>query len=685
MNKTININIAGTVFNLDEEAYDLLNKYLESIKSYFSKMDKDGEIISDIESRIAENFLSKLSDKNNSISLLDVQNIIKIMGTLDDFKEIYDDENKEEETFSSNGKDPKKLHRNISDKVIAGVASGIGNYFKVDPIIIRIIFLASLFAGGFGFFAYIICWIGIPAKDGSEHLLNKRFYRDKDDKVIGGIAMGISNYFGMDVSIIRILFLISIFFGGSGLIVYFILWFITPEAKKVGEKMSMAGYSFNLENIEKFINKKINPKDKEENIFIKIILFPFRLIGPLLNGFIKLIVPIIRILMSFILFVFSVAIIVLTVFFALNQLEIIDHIPDLFLPIIIINSGIGFQLDGMNLAVIFNEIPFAIICSIYLNLFLTLTLIIMMITKFLFNRQLTKLSTSITIFFIWLFTTLFNLIAIPVMAERWHDDGLIDEWLETGVIESSKYDAQTYTKTFDIKDFEGVKISIPANVVIKESDKFSVTIDATEREFEYLVVETSQEGDVLKIYSEKTRWRLKDWNNSDKTSIVIELPSINTLETSGASNTDIEFSSIEDLTLVLRGASDLDIYSDISKLNAKISGASDVDINGNIVDSNFKISGASRVDIDGKGESLVIRVSGASRFDGREFTVNTISLIASGASTSHIYSVDRISVDASSASKVYHYGTGSIDDFDLSSAASFKSVNKKLHKHQEKN
>ena len=304
-----------------------------------------------------------------------------------------------------------------------------------------------------------------------------------------------------------------------------------------------------------------------------------------------------------------------------------------------------------------------------------------MITKFLFNRQLTKLSTSITIFFVWLFTTLFNLIALPVMAERWHDDGLIDEWLETGVIESSKYDAQTYPKTFYIKDFEGVKISIPANVVIKESDKFSITIDATEREFKHLVVETSQEGDVLKIYSKSTKWRWNYRNDSYKTSIVIELPSINTLETSSASNTDIEFSSIEDLTLVLRGASDLDIYSDISKLNAKISGASDVDINGNIVDSNFKISGASDVDIDGKGESLVIRVSGASRFDGREFVLNSISLISSGASTSHIYSVDRISVDASSASKVYHYGTGSIDDLDLSSAASFKSVPQKIHEH----
>ena len=680
MNKTFNINIGGTVFNVDEDAYELLHKYLESIKLYFSKIDKDGEIIFDIESRIAENFLSKLSNKNISISLSDVKNVIKIMGTLDDFKEIYDDESKEEETFFSNGKDSKRLNRDTSDKVIAGVASGISNYFQVDPIIIRIIFLASLFVGGFGFFAYIICWIGIPAKDGSDQTITKRYYRDIDDKVIGGVAMGIAKYLSVDVSIIRILFIVSIFFGGFGIIVYFILWFITPEARTVGEKMSMTGYAVTLENVEKFIKEKINPENKEENIFMKIILFPFRLIGPLLNGFIKLIVPIIRILLSFILFGFSVAIIVLTVFFALNQLEIIDHIPAYIIGRI---QDIDFQLDGINLAVIFNEIPFAIICTIYLNLFLTLTLIIMMITKFLFNRQLTKLSISITIFFVWLFTTLFNLIALPVMAERWHDDGLVDEWLETGVIENYKY-AQTYTKTFDIKDFESVTIRIPANVVIKESDKFSVTIDATAREFKYLEVEKSSD-DVLKIYSKRTKWRWKDWKDSDKTSIVIELPSINTLETSSASNTDVEFSSIEELTLVLSGASDLDINSDISKLNAKTSGASDLDINGNVVDSNFKITGASRVDIEGKGESLVIRISGASKFDGREFVSNSISLIASGASTSHIYSVDRISVDASSASKVYHYGTGSIDDFDLSSAASFKTIDKKLHKHQENN
>ena len=82
--------------------------------------------------------------------------------------------------------------------------------------------------------------------------------------------MGVANYFSVDVSIVRILFLISIFFGGFGVLIYFILWFITPEATTVGEKMSMKGYSVTLENIEKYVEEKINPEDKEENILMKI-------------------------------------------------------------------------------------------------------------------------------------------------------------------------------------------------------------------------------------------------------------------------------------------------------------------------------------------------------------------------------------------------------------------------------
>ena len=663
MNKTININISGTVFNVDEDAYDLLYKYLESIKKYFSKIDSDGEIVADIESRITENFLSSISSQNNSISISDVKNVIKVMGTLDDFKEIYEDVDKEEESNTSEEKKTKRLFRNIHDKVIGGVASGISNYFKIDPLITRIIFITMAFFGGFGLLAYIICWIGIPAGNDSESIIRKRYYRDSDEKVLGGVAMGVANYFSIDVSLVRILFLISIFFGGFGVLIYFILWFITPEATTVGEKMSMKGYSVTLENIEKYVEEKINPEDKEENILMKIILFPFRIAGPILNGFIKLVAPFIKIALSIILFSFSVAIIFIIVLLALNQFELLDQVSaDIRVNLLV--------LDGVNLGAIINEIPTAIMSSLYLNLFLTLILMIMMITKFLFNRQMFGLPGSIVVFFVWLINTSFNGIALPVLIEKWEKDGVVDEWIESGVLDG--YDNyQTYTKSFEIKDFEGLRVSIPANIVIRESDTYLVKIDATEREFENLVVEKTS-GDILRIYSERDRWRWNEWKNENKTSIVIEMPNINILQASAASNTDIEFSSIEDLTIRLSGASDLDLNSDVSNLIANISGASDVDIDGKVKSSNFKISGASDVDIEGKGENLVLRASGASTFDGRDFNVGTITLIVSGASTANVNSIDKLNVDASSASSVYHYGTGSIDDFDISSAASFK-------------
>jgi phage shock protein PspC (stress-responsive transcriptional regulator) len=662
MKKTININISGTVFNVDEDAYDLLYKYLESIKKYFSKIDSDGEIVADIESRIAENFLSSISSQNNSISISDVKNVIKVMGTLDDFKEIYEDD-KEEEPNASEEKKAKRLFRNINDKVIGGVASGISNYFKIDPLITRIIFITMAFLGGFGLLAYIICWIGIPAGNDSESIIRKRYYRDSDEKVLGGVAMGVANYFGVDVSLVRILFLISIFFGGFGVLIYFILWFITPEATTVGEKMSMKGYSVTLENIEKYVEEKINPEDKEENILMKIILFPFRIAVPVLNGFIKLVAPIFKVSLSLILFTFSVLVVVFIVLLALNQFELLEHVQ----ANLRINTLI---LDGVDLRAIINEIPTAIISSLYLNLFLTLILMIMMITKFLFNKQMFGLPGSIVVFFVWLINTSFNGIAIPVLIEKWEKDGVVDEWIESGVLDGyDKY--QTYTKSFEIKDFDGLRVSIPANIVIRESDTYLVKIDATEREFENLIVEKTS-GDILRIYSERDRWRWNEWKNENKTSIVIEMPNINILQASAASNTDIEFSSIEDLTIRLSGASDLDLNSDVSNLIANISGASDVDIDGKVKSSNFKISGASDVDIEGTGENLVLRASGASTFDGRDFNVGTISLIVSGASTAYVNSIDKLNVDASSASSVYHYGTGSIDDFDISSAASFK-------------
>ena len=440
MKKNLNINIGSRVFNIDEDAYDLLSKYLESIKKYFEKINIDEDISNDIENRISEKFNSILKNRE-SLNIDDINNIIKEMGTLDDFKEAYNDfdtndfsnQNNESKTT---GKE-KRIYRNTSDKVIAGVASGLANYFSVDPIIFRLIFIVSLFTG-FGLIAYIIFWIGIPANDSGKINENKRLYRDGDNEILGGVAYGLGNYFGIDPAIVRVLFILSIFIGGFGILAYLILWVSIPEAKTVGEKMNMKGYSLTLENIEKFIKEKLSKKDGKENLFVKIILFPFRIIGPIILGIISIIIPVLKILLSFILFVFSIVIIVFLIVFTLGAINLMGYQD------FIIGSIDGLYISGINLSIIIAELPFHLQLSIFSFLIVALLFIIIIITKVLFTNKNNFSNRLIGLFFIGVILFIFNLMVLDDTIDKWEESGQIDEWIDEGVIKIDKMKTYRY-------------------------------------------------------------------------------------------------------------------------------------------------------------------------------------------------------------------------------------------------
>ena len=447
MKKTLNINIGSRVFNIDEDAYDLLSKYLESIKTYFKKIEIDEDIFEDIENRISEKFNSK-SESRQSLNLNDVDSIIEQMGTLDDVKEAYDDfeinEPKKQSQESSKKENKKRIYRNSSDKVIAGVASGLANYFGLDPIIFRLIFIASLFTG-FGFIAYLIFWIGIPENESGRINENKRLYRDGDNKILGGVAYGLANYFGLDPAIIRVLFIVSLFIGGFGLLAYLILWISIPEAKTVGEKMNMKGYTLTLENIEKFIKEKLPQNDGKENIFVKIILLPFRVIGPIFLGIIAIIIPILRILISFILLVFSIVVIVFLVVFTLGALKLINYQN------FILGSIDGFYISGIDLSAIIGELPVYFQLSILLFLVVALLFIIMIILKVLFNIKNNISSRLIGLFFIGAILFIFNIIVLEDTIDKWDKSGQIDEWIDEGkiIIEEGNYKGLNWKKRYN--------------------------------------------------------------------------------------------------------------------------------------------------------------------------------------------------------------------------------------------
>lgn len=163
MNKTVNINLANTLFHIDDEAYNRLRRYLESIKRSFSGTAGSDEIIADIEARVAELFLEKMENDRQVITQKEVDAVINIMGQPEDYmvdEDIFEDEPRKTQTQTT--RKTKKLYRDMDQKYIGGVCSGLEYYLGFDALWIRIIFILLAVFTGFGLVAYILLWILVP-------------------------------------------------------------------------------------------------------------------------------------------------------------------------------------------------------------------------------------------------------------------------------------------------------------------------------------------------------------------------------------------------------------------------------------------------------------------------------------------------------------------------------------------
>ncbi len=159
MKKTINISLGGLGFTLEDDAYQLLDEYLQKVKLHFSDLPESVEIVGDIESRLAEQLVT-VPGEGKIVTLPDVQRLISAMGAPEQFGAGQDSGKASVETGT--GSLGKKLYRSSEDVVVAGVASGLANYLGLDPVWLRLIFGLSLLAGGFGFAVYVILWIVLP-------------------------------------------------------------------------------------------------------------------------------------------------------------------------------------------------------------------------------------------------------------------------------------------------------------------------------------------------------------------------------------------------------------------------------------------------------------------------------------------------------------------------------------------
>ncbi len=282
MKKVININFQGSVVPIEESAYDILRQYIDSLRTYFSEEEGKDEIINDIESRISELFQERLKGGATCITDDDVNAIIDNMGRPKDFaaadSEGGDSEHNDSKRGSSSSQyqwqpNQGRLFRDEHNKILGGVCSGIGNYLRIDPWIVRILFIIS----GIGILAYLILWIFIPSNTGSSTGSIRKLYRNPDDKVIAGVCGGIGSYFNISSWIPRILFLIpllSVVFNLDGrwlfypnfatitflpgsLLIYIVLWAVIPVAKTTSEKLEMKGEKIDLDSIKESVSREM--------------------------------------------------------------------------------------------------------------------------------------------------------------------------------------------------------------------------------------------------------------------------------------------------------------------------------------------------------------------------------------------------------------------------------------------
>lgn len=181
MKKTLSINLANTVYNIDEDAYQVLQKYFENLKAHFHSEKDADEIMSDIEARFSELFDERIRYGMQVITQKEVDEIISIMGNPSDFETNQTDESTKDEQDKAPQTEPeptprkRKLYRDTTDSYIGGVAKGLSQYVNIDVVIIRLILvLLIIFGVGTIIPIYIVCWIIIPEAKTSAQKLEMR-------------------------------------------------------------------------------------------------------------------------------------------------------------------------------------------------------------------------------------------------------------------------------------------------------------------------------------------------------------------------------------------------------------------------------------------------------------------------------------------------------------------------------
>ncbi len=297
MDKILQINYQNRTLQIEESAYQAFQTYESELKTFFLKEEEGAETFADLQNRMAE----ILEQKNalSTIVMKDIDELIATIGRPADFDENYTAETTQEKKAPVEEK--RKLFRNKKDKVIAGVCSGIANYFAIDPIAVRLIFalfsictIITLFEFPIGIVAYILFWIFLKPKQ-LEINVTQKLFRNPKDKVLGGVCSGLAHFFNTETWLVRLLFaapfiievltnhnnifvhhnIISTSIYSFTFICYATLWFIVPLAKSPTDYMLLKREPINIATIQNStaMSKVLQTSKSGLNAFLKVVAY----------------------------------------------------------------------------------------------------------------------------------------------------------------------------------------------------------------------------------------------------------------------------------------------------------------------------------------------------------------------------------------------------------------------------
>ena len=192
MKKTINVAIGGCSFTIDEDAYNTLNDYLERFKAALDSTSSSTQVIDELEIRIADMLKGKLGGRQ-VVDLAMTQDVIGRLGYPEGYREADDQTGRQEapkDEYHYSGTDGEK------------------------PV--------------------------------------RKLFRDPDGKRIAGVCSGIALFLGVDVTLIRVIFLVAFICGSAGFWIYLVIWIAAPEARTAAEKCELRGIPATAENIRRF-------------------------------------------------------------------------------------------------------------------------------------------------------------------------------------------------------------------------------------------------------------------------------------------------------------------------------------------------------------------------------------------------------------------------------------------------